>query len=128
MARELILIVDDDQDLLAALARLLRAAGYTVTTARDGESGLEEAGKTRPALVLCDVLMPGLNGFQTVRKLKETPAIRDVPVLMMSAKTDAADHFWASEVGALALLKKPVDPPQLLERIASILAQAQAAT
>ena len=124
MARELILIIDDDQDLSASLARVLRAAGYTVTTAPDGETGLIEAAKIRPALVISDVLMPGLNGFQTVRKLKEQPETRATPVLMMSAKTDAADQFWASEVGALALLKKPIDPPVLLESVASILAQA----
>jgi formate hydrogenlyase transcriptional activator len=121
MARELILVVDDDADHLAALGRSLRLAGYTVTLARDGESALEEVGKVRPALVLSDVLMPGLNGFQTCRKLKENPATKELPVILMSAKTDPADHFWASEVGALVLVPKPIDMPQLIERIAAAL-------
>lgn len=117
-----ILIVDDEPDLLASLARSVRAAGYDVTTARDGESALLQVAQGAPDLVLADVMMPGLNGFQTTRKLKENEASAAIPVLLMSGKTDPADRFWAEEVGAVALLKKPLDTRSLLQRIHDVLA------
>lgn len=121
-----ILIVDDEPDLLTSLARSLRAAGYEVETARDGESALTAA-SARPALILCDVMMPGLNGFQTCRKLKEAEATRAIPVLLMSAKVDPADAFWAEDVGAEALLRKPLDTRELTARVAEVIASREEA-
>lgn len=115
-----ILIVDDEPDLLAALGRAVRAAGYTVVTAQGGEAALAEIAAERPDLVLCDVMMPGLNGFQTTRKLKSEDGGAAIPVVLMSAKTDPADHFWAEEVGAVCLLRKPLDTRALIERIAGL--------
>ncbi len=118
-----ILLVDDTADLLTALARSLRAAGFVVTTARDGESALTEAKEVSPDVVLSDVMMPGLNGFQTCRKLKADPNFANIPVLLMSAKTDPADHFWAEEVGAEMLLKKPLDVRKLVETLTEIVGE-----
>jgi len=125
MTRRKILIVDDEPELRIALARSIKAAGHDVVTAHDGESAIAEVAKARPDLILSDVMMPGLNGFQTIRKLKESEASASIPVLLMSAKTDPADHFWAEEVGAVALLKKPLDTRQLVERIEDVVDAAQ---
>lgn len=121
MTRHKILIIDDEPDLLTAYARSVRAAGYDVVMATHGEAALTEVESGRPDLVLSDVMMPGLNGFQTTRKLKETPGCENIPVILMSAKTDPADHFWAEEVGAVILLKKPLDTRLLIERFGEIL-------
>lgn len=122
-----ILIVDDEPELLTALGRAMRAAGYAVTCAQGGEAALTEIGKERPDLVLCDVMMPGLNGFQTTRRIKGDAELAAIPVLLMSAKTDPADHFWAEEVGAECLLAKPLDQRALLERITALLGAKECA-
>lgn len=124
MSRRKILIVDDEPDLRMALARSLKAAGYDVSVAHDGEAALAEVAKSSPDLILSDVMMPGLNGFQTTRKLKESEGSASIPVLLMSAKTDPADRFWAEEVGAVALLKKPLDTRVLVQRIEEVLEAA----
>jgi CheY-like chemotaxis protein len=117
MPRPLILVVDDDVEVLEDLDRALRAAGYDAATARSGEDALLEAQQSEPDLIVADVIMPGLNGFQMCRKLKAEPATRDIPVILISGKVDPADRFWAQETGALALFPKPVDRQQLIERI-----------
>ena len=103
------------------VCRALRRAGFTTSTAPDGESALREVLVVKPALVVSDVLMPGINGFQVCRQLKANPDTAAIPVIMMSGKTDPADHFWAEEVGARILLRKPVDDSRLLAEIARAL-------
>ncbi len=122
-----ILIVDDDLEILSALARGLRAAGHTVTAARDGVAALEAARATPPQVILADVMMPGLNGFQLCRRLRQLPETAAVPVLLMSTKTDPADHFWSGEVGARALLLKPVELPEALAQLAAAVRAAASA-
>ncbi|CAN5545500.1 N/A [soil metagenome] len=119
MANELILIVDDDSELVATIGRSVRRAGYRTATAGDGDAALIDVAKTPPALVVSDVLMPpGINGFQLCRQLKGAEATKDIPVILISGKADAADHFWAQEVGARVLLRKPLDLTKLIEEIA----------
>ena len=103
-----ILLVDDDLEVLTGLARGLRAAGHSVAVARDGLAALEQLRATRPDLILADVMMPGLNGYQLCRKLRAQPDTAAVPVFLMSGKVDPADELWAREVGARALLAKPL--------------------
>jgi twitching motility two-component system response regulator PilH len=117
-----ILLVDDEFELVEALSRVLRTAGYVVRTARDGESAIEEVKQHAPDLILSDVMMPGTNGYQMCRKLKQDPTTREVPVLLMSFKAEPADQFWAQQVGAIALLQKPVENRELIQRIAAALA------
>ena len=116
-----ILLVDDEPDLLEALGRTLRAGGYRVRTARDGETALEEVAREPPDAVILDVIMPGLNGYQTCRRLKAREHPRELPVVLMSAKAEPADQYWASEVGAVCLLAKPLDPRRLMDRLADLL-------
>jgi DNA-binding response OmpR family regulator len=118
MANELILIVDDDPDMLASIGRAIRKAGYRTVVASDGASALAEIATNPPALVVSDVLMPpGINGFQLCRKLKGAETTRETPVILISGKTDPVDHFWAEEVGARLLLRKPIDLALLLAEI-----------
>lgn len=119
-----ILLVDDEFELAEALSRVLRAAGYSVRLARDGDSAIDEVKQHAPDLIVSDVFMPGCNGYQMCRRLKQDPQTREVPILLMSVKAEPADHFWAEQVGAIALLQKPVDNRVLIQRIADALARS----
>lgn len=124
MAKERILIIDDDPEMIASLGRTLRASGYTTVSAPDAETGLLEIAKERPAVIISDVQMPGINGFQLCRQLRASAATQDLPVILMSGKTDPADHFWAKEVGARVLLRKPIEVSKLVAEVAGALAPA----
>jgi twitching motility two-component system response regulator PilH len=115
---KLALVVEDDPDQQKLLERMLSGVGYRVVTAGDGVAGLNAATATPPDVVLLDIMMPRMNGYQTCRALKEHPATAHVPVIILTRKEEPADQFWAAEVGAAAFLNKPVDLPRLLETIA----------
>ena len=121
---ELILVVDDDPDQRRLLERVLHGAGYRVLTAPDGEAGIATLSAVRPALVVLDVMMPKMNGFQTCRALRALPEGAKLPVIMLTSKDQPADRFWAEEVGADAYLQKPVDVTLLLDTIAERLGAA----
>ena len=114
---KLLLVIEDDPDQRRFLERTLQAAGYRVVTAADGESGLAAARSRTPDLVILDVMMPRLNGYQTCRALKADAATAGTPILLLTAKDEATDLYWAREVGADAFLTKPVDLPDLLSTI-----------
>jgi DNA-binding response OmpR family regulator len=114
---KLLLVIDDGPEQRRFLERTLSAAGYRVVTAPDGEAGTATARSLLPDLILLDIMMPGMNGYQVCRALKSDPATADRPILVLTAKDEPADHFWAREVGADDFLTKPVDLPELLGRI-----------
>jgi DNA-binding response OmpR family regulator len=114
---KLLLVIDDGPDHRRFLERTLSAAGYRVVTAPDGESGTAAARSLLPDLAIVDVMMPGMNGYQVCRALKTDPATADRPILVLTAKDQPADQFWAREVGADDFLTKPVDLPDLIRRI-----------
>ncbi|MCA9679274.1 MAG: response regulator [Kofleriaceae bacterium] len=116
MQRWRILVCDDDLDVLTELTRGFRAAGHAVVTARDGQAGLAEATSAPPDVVVADVIMPGLNGFQLCRRLKADPTTAGAPVFLISSKVDPADRHWAAQVGAAELIAKPADADALLRR------------
>lgn len=115
---QLILVVDDDLDQRRLLERVLSGAGYRILTAADGEAGLAAVAAVRPDLVVLDVMMPRMNGFQACRALRENAEWATLPIIMLTSKDQPADQFWAEEVGASAYLTKPVEVPLLLETIA----------
>ena len=117
---KLILVIDDGAEQRRFLERTLSAAGYRVVTAPDGESGSAAARSLLPDLIILDVMMPGMNGYQVCRTLKADPATTDRPILVLTAKDEPTDHFWAREVGAADLPPKPADLPALLRRIAHL--------
>lgn len=114
MAR-LVLVIEDDPDQRRLLQRMLSASGWRVEAAPDGEAGLRLAAERRPDVIVLDVMMPRLNGYQACRRLKAEPATASVPIVIVTTKDQPADEFWAREVGADAFLAKPVDVQQLTE-------------
>jgi len=114
---KLLLVIDDGAEQRRFLERTLTAAGYRVVTAPDGDAGAAAAISLLPDLIILDVMMPGMNGYQTCRALRATPATADRPILILTAKDQPTDQFWAREVGADDFLTKPVDLPELLDRI-----------
>ena len=114
---KLVLVIDDDPDQRRFLERMLSGSGYRVAAVADGEAGLAAAAAQPPDAVVLDVMMPRLNGYQTCRKLKKDPLTAACPVIMLTAKDQPADQYWATEVGADAFLSKPIDLPILLETL-----------
>ncbi|MBC6428796.1 MAG: response regulator [Cellvibrionales bacterium] len=119
MAR--ILIVDDSRTETKNLSKLLSKHGHQVIAASSGEEGLTVAAKDLPDLILMDVVMPGLNGFQTTRKLTQNEATKHIPVIMVTTKNQETDKVWAMRQGAAGFLVKPVAEQDLLSAIAAAL-------
>jgi twitching motility two-component system response regulator PilH len=117
----LVLVIDDDEIERALLQRCLESAGYRVFTAADGESGVGLVREHRPDLVVLDIVMPHLNGYQTCRRLRAEPATAATPVLMLTSKDQDVDRLWAGEAGASAFLTKPVDVARLLATAGALL-------
>ncbi|WP_019625104.1 PleD family two-component system response regulator [Thioalkalivibrio sp. ALJT] len=120
MAR--ILIVDDSPTEIHALRKMLEKHGHSVTTAGSGEAGIAAAKEQVPDLILMDVVMPGLNGFQATRQLARAQETAHVPVVVVSTKDQATDRVWAMRQGARDYLTKPVAEKNLLDTIGKYLA------
>lgn len=112
-----ILIVDDSFENLMVISMILASNGYGVLKASSGEEALEIAADTHPDIVLLDVMMPGLNGFDTCEQLKALPHMKDVPVMFMTALDDMESKMTAFNRGAVDYLTKPIHRPELLARI-----------
>jgi DNA-binding response OmpR family regulator/two-component sensor histidine kinase len=111
-----ILIVEDTPASLKLLGDLLSAAGYLVRQAPDGELALWSAGARPPELILLDIRMPGMDGFEVCRRLKETPPLRDIPVIFLSAQYDTDDKVRGFQAGAVDFIAKPYQPEEVLVR------------
>lgn len=116
-----ILVVDDSPTEIHILKGIIEGAGYNFISAGDGESGIEEAKSSRPDLILMDVVMPGLNGFQATRQLNRAPETTDIPVILVTTKDQETDRAWGLRQGAREYVVKPVAPEDLLEKIKSVL-------
>ncbi len=116
-----IMIADDVPDILAVLSARFRALGFTVLEAHDGREALESIRSQRPDIVILDVMMPELNGFQVCRRVKEDPELSKIPVVLLTAKDSEADQFWGSEVGADLYLTKPIEPGNVVLHIQELL-------
>lgn len=116
--KERILIIDDDEPITIALRRALAFEGYTVDVALDGEDGLRQARDTAPDLVILDILMPGIDGFEVCRRLR---AGDDTPILMLTARDEVADRVRGLDAGADDYLVKPFAPDELLARVRALL-------
>ncbi|MGU5716782.1 response regulator [Aeromonas taiwanensis] len=117
-----ILLVDDDLELTQLLTEILTLEGFQVTVAEDGEEGLQRLGEQSFDLVLLDVMMPRLNGFAMLTRLRKT---HDTPVLMLTARGDSQDRVNGLEAGADDYLAKPFDDRELLARVRAILRRTQ---
>src|SRR5271156_5936681 len=118
---EKILIVDDESAPRAALEMLLRREGYEVRDAGDGEAALVECAMFRPDLILLDILMPGIDGFEVCRRIKATPETRLTPVVLITGLFETEDRIKGINAGADDFLSKPIDLNELLARTRSLL-------
>ncbi len=121
-----LLLVDDEAMNRDALSRRLARRGYTVLTAESGASALEMIGAHRVDAVLLDVMMPGMSGLETLRRLRESRSVSDLPVIMVTAKDRAEDVVEALELGANDYVTKPIDFPIALARIRTQVAARRA--
>lgn len=117
MAKKRILVVDDEAELIKAIQIRLTASGYEVLNACDGPEGLKLAQKEKPDLILLDVLMPNMDGFQTLEKLKEDNQTKPIPVIMLTAKSQLEDVTKATNLGAEDYVVKPFDHIAMLGKI-----------
>jgi len=123
-----ILVVDDDPVIVRLLEVNLRLDGYEVETASRGEEALERAAATGPDLVILDVMMPGLDGWETCRRLREQPSFGSTPVVFLSARAQDDDRARGLELGSVSYVTKPFDPVKLMELVRSLLAGGEAGT
>jgi DNA-binding response OmpR family regulator len=112
-----VLIVDDEPEIGRILAVILRGAGFEVAAVDGGRAALEHLAASATDLVLLDVTMPELDGFETLRRIREAPATARLPVLMLTANAGAADRARAESLGADDFIAKPFDPAEVVERI-----------
>lgn len=120
MAIKNILVVDDSATDRFFLTEMLESAGYTVSGAESGEECLTKVAVNPPDLILCDVVMPGLTGFQVTRTLTKDPATANIPVILCTGKSQATDLAWALKMGAKACVTKPVVGADLLTLIKTL--------
>ena len=112
-----ILIVDDTPANLSVLAECLSTAGYSLMVAEDGEEALSQTKLSRPSLILLDVMMPGIDGFETCRRFKTSAETRDIPVIFMTALADTSEKVRAFNAGAVDYITKPIQHAEALARI-----------
>ena len=121
MNNPLILIVDDEERNVKLLRAMITAKEYRAITARNGEEALRIVSETPPDLLLLDVMMPGINGFEVCARLKQSEATKTIPVIMVTALTEKEHRVKAMEAGADDFLSKPVDQTELFVRVKSLL-------
>ena len=121
MAKDRIMIVEDEESLLKLESILLSAKGYFVTGVRDGEAALEEIRSNKPDLVLLDIMLPLLDGFEVCRRIKENPETGTIPVIMLTARKNSQDRARGLEAGADAYITKPFKSAEVIETIESLL-------
>ncbi len=120
MAIHKVLIVDDSATDRFYLTELLQAQGYTVISLESGEACVERAAEINPDLIIMDIIMTGLTGFQATRTLTKDPATTKIPVILCSGKLQVTDFAWAEKMGARACILKPVSITELNAAIAKL--------
>ena len=113
---DVILVVDDKPSNLETLYTILEKVGFRVFVAQNGEKAIQIAESIRPHLILLDVIMPGINGFETCRHLKAKPALREIPVIFLTDLSETINKAEGFQVGGVDYLSKPIDENELLAR------------
>lgn len=117
-----VLIIDDSQSEIDKISGMLKDNGFDVISATSGEEGVQVAKKMKPDVVLMDIVMPGVNGFQATRQIKKDSSTGDIPVVIVTSKKQETDRIWGERQGASAYLVKPVEEKSLLKAISDVLA------
>src|SRR5512134_3865355 len=116
---ERIMIVEDTPANIQILTGILKERGYQLSIATDGRRALEALERVRPDLILLDVMMPGMDGYETCRRIKSNAAWKDIPIIFLTAKSDTADIVTGFEAGAVDYVAKPFNAHELLARIST---------
>lgn len=119
MAR--ILIVDDSPSQLMGIRRIVEKLGHEALTAEDGAAGVEAAKRELPDLILMDVVMPNLNGFQATRSITREPSTKHIPIVLVTTKDQDTDRVWGMRQGAKAYITKPFSETELADIIQQML-------
>jgi twitching motility two-component system response regulator PilH len=119
MAR--VLIVDDSPSQLMGMKRIIEKLGHEILTAEDGALGVEAAKREMPDLILMDVVMPNLNGFQATRSISKEPTTSHIPIVLVTTKDQETDRVWGMRQGAKAYLTKPVNEAALIKLVKELL-------
>ncbi len=122
---EKILIIDDDLDTLRLVGLMLQRQGYQISAATNGQQGLDKAFEEEPDLILLDIMMPDMDGYEVTRRLRQNPSTMETPILMFTAKTQLDDKVVGFEVGANDYLTKPTHPSELQARVKTLLARVR---
>lgn len=118
MNKEKILVVDDDPDLLWVVGHRLKSKGFKVITAPDGETAVKKAEKKMPDLIILDMIMPGLSGYEVAKLLKENDKTKDIPIIILTGKAkEVSDRVKGLEVGAFYYITKPYEPVDFLNKV-----------
>ena len=112
-----VLVIDDSRTVVAALSHMLRQSGYHPMGASDAERGLELANHEQPDLIFLDIVLPGLNGFAALRRLRKNERTARIPVIMISGNPQAAEKFYLERIGADDFMKKPFGRAEVFNRI-----------
>lgn len=118
-----ILIVDDSPTEVFAFRRMLEEQGFQVSIANNGEEGIEKARREKPDLILMDVIMPGMNGFQATRRLSKDAVTAAIPIIMVTTKDQETDRIWGLRQGARDYVVKPPVQTELLAKMKALLAE-----
>ena len=121
MTKETILIVDDEEDIVELIQYNLKAEGYSILTAEAGEQAIKIAKQSRPDLMVLDLMLPGMDGFEVTRYLRSNEETRDMPIVILTAKGEESDIITGLELGANDYISKPFSPKVLIARIRAIL-------
>ncbi len=121
-----ILVADDEEDVLMLCRVNLEFEGFEVTAAANGEEAVSQAREHRPDLVLLDVMMPVKDGWETLNELKADPDLKDIPIVMLTAKVQEEDQFRALAAGAADYVTKPFHPTSLVRTVRTVLATTDA--
>jgi DNA-binding response OmpR family regulator len=116
-----ILVADDEEDLRELVTYRLSRSGYNVIGAEDGQQAFEMAAERTPDLMILDVMMPKLDGYELTRRLRAEAALRSIPVILLTARSQESDIDRGFEVGADDYLKKPFNPDELVARVRAVL-------
>ena len=119
--RARVLVVDDEADLVRILQFGLQAIGYEVETASDGQEALKKARETKPDIILLDLMLPKLDGYKVCRLLKFDERYKNIPIIVLSARTQEGDQLLAMEMGANRFVTKPYDFAEVLSHIETLL-------
>ena len=121
MAKETVLVIEDEKNILELVKYNLEEAGYRVLSANRGDSGLESARKEKPSLIILDLMLPGIDGIEVCKILKQNYKTASIPIIMLTAKGQEADKIVGLELGADDYMTKPFSPRELIARVKAVL-------